>query len=226
MAGPDQMKATLRTLRDRLALEVPRARARPDTPPDLVERLQAALDYVSGIFLLPSSSTSSAAKALDEAREDALVEGHLALHEWERLLESASQQKRRSQTPTPLDRRQHARQGVDVTVKLLRHQVRGGGFGENTLESEATSRQARNVSIGGIFVALSGAELPKIGVGAVVHVAVTVGGAPSFEARTVVMRRDGAGLGLQWIVDSDRTRRAIESLMEAISRGSRAAGGS
>jgi len=67
MTASDETKTKLRELRNRLAFELPRARVRPSTPPELTARLQASLDAVSGAYAMPAASTASAAEAIEEA---------------------------------------------------------------------------------------------------------------------------------------------------------------
>lgn len=213
--GIDDPRAKLKHLRDRLASELPRARIRANVPPSLVDRLDAALELVANVYRLGASSPS---KALDEVHEDAVVEAHLALHDWERWLEQDQKQKRLTTKPPAAERRQHERHDTNVTVKLLRYRVRPDELGEVQLDSETTSRPARNLSPGGIFVLVPVGELAQVGVGGVVHVSVRFGSAASFQARATVQRRDATGVGLCWIQDSDRGRAAIESLLDAVRR--------
>jgi hypothetical protein len=229
MAAPavDDLATRLRKLRDRLAAEEPRARARPSTPAELRRRLAATLELVSRVYLLDPRQTP--AETLEEVREDAVVEGHLVLHDWERFLaqEEAQQQKARSRvhTPTPLppaltDRRVHHRHETNVAVRLLRYDVRQDGSGGLTLDTETSSRPARNVSLGGIFVTMARHDLPQLQVGCIVHVSVSSSLATSlgFRARAVVQRRDDSGIGLGWIVDGDAVRAAIDALLDAVRR--------
>jgi hypothetical protein len=215
---PDDPRAKLRKLRDRLAVEAPRARAALSTPPEIAERLQSALDLVSSVYLLSTGATAATSAQLDEVYEDALVEAHLVLHDWERWLEQQRQKPASRTPPASPTRRQHERYDTNVSVRLLRHSVHADGTGGATLNSEATSRPARNVSLGGIFVAVPKDELAEVAVGNVLHVSVSTpaGALLSFNARATVMRRDASGLALRWIVDSERLRKAIESLLDAL----------
>jgi hypothetical protein len=212
MAEVEEPKTRLRALRDRLAVEAPRARARPTVPAELVARLQSALDCASHLL---GAAAALSSPALDEARDDALIEGHLALHDWELFIE---QERKRAQT-TPLariNRRQHERQETTVGVNLRRYRVRDGGRGDMTLDSEVANRPARNISAGGVFVLATKEDLPQLGVGSVVHVSISFDGAPPFQARAAVAHRDATGLGLRWIQDSDGVRLAIQMLLDAI----------
>jgi hypothetical protein len=205
------VKTRLKKLRDRLAFEAPRARVRPATPPDLVERLNGALETVTSVCLLPAESG-----AIAEIQEDALVEGHLVLHEWERCLEmqTKGQQKRPGS-----EQRRVPRYETSVSVKLQRHAVRGKG-GSLTVETDTISKPARNVSLDGIYVVAAPAELGDVAVGGVVHLSVvtTLAGGPSFHARAVVVRRDQEGVGLRWVRDTPAIEKSIASLLEAIGR--------
>lgn len=218
MTPTDEIRGKLRALRDRLAAELPRARIRAGAPPDLAQRLQTALDLVSGVYLLGLSTAAPAPAGLGEAREDALVEGHLALHEWERWAEQEKLRAARRIAPAS-NLRQSERHETNVLVKLLRYTLQDGGSVGMTLESETANRPARNVSLGGIFVSASPEDLPRVGPGCVLHVSVSFG-ALSFKARATVIRRDGNGFGLRWVEESDRIRTSVESLLDAI-RGAR-----
>src|SRR3954464_9612206 len=101
MTAIDETKTQLRELRDRLSFELPRARVRPNTPTELVQRLQAALDTVKGAYAMHEASTAAAAEAVEEARQEAIVEGHLVLHDWERWTEAQRQPKLKAQAPKP-----------------------------------------------------------------------------------------------------------------------------
>ena len=101
MSASDETKTKLRELRNRLAFEPPRARMRPNTPKELAERLQAALDAVNGACAMPVASTESAAEAIEEARQEAIVDAHLVLHDWERWAETQRQPKLKAQPPKP-----------------------------------------------------------------------------------------------------------------------------
>ena len=85
MAPTDNMRSKLRTLRDRLAIEAPRARTRPDLP-QLAKRLQASLEKIQRLHL----ATASARQRVEaEMCEEAIAEAHLALHDWERVYEQS-----------------------------------------------------------------------------------------------------------------------------------------
>jgi hypothetical protein len=217
MAGAienQDIKTRLRKLRDRLAFEAPRARVRPATPPELVERLNGALETVTSVCLLTAESG-----ALEEIREDAIVEGHLVLHEWERWLELQSKGASNKPRPANEQQRRAPRYETNVSVKLQRHAVRGQG-GTLAVATDTISRPARNVSLDGIFVLTTPAELGNVAVGGVVHLSVvtTLGGTLSFHARAVVVRHDQDGVGLRWVRDSPGIEKAIASLLEAIGR--------
>ncbi len=222
MANDDEdPRAKLRALRDKLAFEAPRAQARAKTPPDLAKRLKAALDQVNAAHRLATSSDSHVSEEVAaEVIDDAIVEAHMALHDWERLIERQEEQAQRARQQVALtDRRQSTRQDTDVTVRLLRHAMNESGSGV-ALETETANRAARNVSMGGIFVSLAVGDLPQVVVGSVLHVAIdtSLGASLGFRARAIVMRRDATGVGLRWIVDTERVTQAIESLLAAVSR--------
>jgi hypothetical protein len=206
------IKTRLRKLRDKLAFEAPRARVRSGTPPDLVERLNGALETVSSVCLLSAESG-----ALEEIREDAIVEGHLVLHEWERWLE---QQSKGAVKPRANEQRRHPRVETNVSVKLQRHHTVRGTGNSLSVATDTITKPARNVSLDGIFVLATPAELGDVGVGGVVHLSVvtTLPGAPSFHARTTVVRRDSDGVGLRWVRDSPALEKSIAALLEAIGK--------
>ena len=212
----DSLKAKLKALRDKLAAEVPRLRSR--VPPELVKRLDASLRQVGDLYLIAVGRNAPPA-TFGDAVEDALAEAHLLLHEVER----AAAEPGGGARPKPrggIERRQHERLETQVTVRLLRHSTKPNDTGGASLGTDVVSRAARNVSVGGIFVTLPPAELPQVGVGSVVHLEVgSPGGAPPFNVRAVVMRRDAIGLGLRWMDDVERARRDIQALLEAVRRG-------
>ena len=211
MTSDDDPRKKLRELRDRLAFEAPRAKARPSTPSELAERLQSTLDWINELLAAPPPATPAAGEAVAEAREEALVEAHLALHEWQRRLERDTQPKIKS-FATP-DRRQHERHQVDIEVRLLRRRRQADG--REIALAGATTQRARNVSLSGILVLLAPDALPEIAVNDVVNAAVIVGTA-TFETRGVVVRRDASGLGLRWILDNERAQRSVDALLDAI----------
>jgi hypothetical protein len=217
MAKPaDDVRSKLKGLRDKLAFETPRAQSRPNVPAELIERLRAALEVVGQMYLLGAAPSSA---SLEEAYEDALVEGHLALSEWERWLAQEKRPRARSSWSTGAERRQHDRQPTQVMVKLLRHSVRGQGPAY-TLTTETASRPARNVSVGGIYVNIGRGELADIAVGSVVHVSVSAVGEPqSYSVRGEVIRRDDSGIALRGVAKTPAEQRMIESVVAAARRG-------
>lgn len=217
MAANDETKTRLRELRDRLSFELPRTRVRANTPPELVQRLQAALDAVNGACALKQASTAAAAEALEEAKQEAIVEGHLVLHEWERWTETQRQPKLKAQAPKPR-RAAPERQSGDVEVRLLRYRVQNGDGREIAFSDTAAARAARNVSADGIFVAMPKDELPQLGIGGVLQLSTEAGDRATLQARATVVRRDADGLSLKWIVDNERTRGLIESLLDSVRR--------
>ena len=210
----DSPKARLKTLRDQLAAAVPRAKMKASTPPELLRRLEATAKSVAQVYLLVAS-TLNPDESIEEAVADALVEGHLALSELERVQSSDAL----SRTPTGIERRQAERHETNVVVRLLRHSVREEGDGSVAIGTETVQRAARNVSTGGIFVSLPKTELLEVTLGSVLHVLVgMMNGGPAFHARGVVMRRDTNGVGLSWVLDSDRVRKDVTALLEAVRR--------
>jgi hypothetical protein len=204
----DPTKSELKKLRDRLAIEAPRARTRSGVPADLARRLQAALELVGAVYLLPPS------EALEEVGEDAVVEAHLVLHDWELCVEKEGERSRKQTGPhaSRSERRVHARQDINVSVEVVRHAVSGGSS-----ERAIVVRPARNVSRGGIMVALTAADLPGVAVGSVVRVAATLNSG-SFEAKAAVVRRDAAGVGLRWVKDTPDVERLVQALVDAVAR--------
>jgi hypothetical protein len=214
---PDEdVKTKLRRLRDRLALEAPRARVR--APAEVAQQLEAAAAQVSRVYLLSVAAAATVAPELAEAQEDAIAEGHLALVAWERCQASQTAAKKTPSVPG-INRREHERLPITATAKLLRHTVREDGSGALLLDAATTSRAARNVSLGGIFVTLAKGELPAIGVGHVVHVLIApanAGAAESYELTATVVRREESGVGLRWMLKTERDRVAVEKLLESI----------
>jgi hypothetical protein len=197
----DDPKLKLRQLRDRLAFETARARAR-SAPPDLLRRLLTGAERVAQVGELKD--------APDDVFEDAIVEATLALHDWERWLEQASGTKTKP-TPRPagVERRQTERHDAQASVRILRYVVEDG-----TVDADAVTRPARNVSIGGLSVALAPDDLPGVGVGCVVHLSITAIGRPTvFQVRAVVTRRGDDGLALKWLHDANGT---VSALVAAI----------
>ena len=195
----EDIKAKLRKLRDRLAFATPRARTRGNTPPALLERLEAAAEVLNAVCRFGGGAEAMRSDTLDELYEDAIVEGHLALHEWERWRDDESQQKHKVRAAAPLgQRRQHERHETSVLVSLARHGVHGGG----AVSTDAVQLAARNVSLGGILVMAGKGDLATAGVGSVVRVAQPVERAPLAHAghrhparrrrhRAALARRDG-----------------------------------
>jgi hypothetical protein len=217
MSASDDTKTKLRELRDRLSFELPRARVRSKAPAELVDRLQAALEAVNGAYALPAASTPSAAEALEEARQEAVVEAHLVLHDWERWTEAQRQPKLKAQAPKPR-RAVDARQSADVEVRLLRYRAQNGDGREVAFSDPKAAHAARNVSADGIFVTMPKDELPQLGVGGVLQLAAQVDNGAALQARATVVRRDVDGVSLKWIVDNDRTRRLIDALLDGVRR--------
>lgn len=217
-------KARLKVLRDKLAAAVPRARVKVSTPPDFMRRLEAASAQVAKTYLLVVAN-KVAAETLDDLVDDTLVEGHLLLSEWERIAELSTPHRANLRPPATIDRRQFERHETSVTVKLLRHSVRSDRDVAVALETETLQRAARNVSHGGIFVAIERTELPQLEVGHVVHVQVgTHYGGAAFHARGIVMRREATGVGLSWVLDTERVRKDVATLLEAVRRAGKPAG--
>jgi hypothetical protein len=215
-----ELKSRIKQLRDQLAAADPLARMTAHVPAELRERLHAAAEQVGRVYLLVSAPAGVPPETLEEVCDDALVEGHLVLHDWQRCVEQQRRAPGRPRTPTPLDRRQHTRQETQVQVQLLRHSVADDGGTGVALASQEVIRPARNVSMGGLFVTLPRHELPEVKVGSVLRVAVSGAPAPTgtFQTRAAVARRDDIGVGLRWLEQSDRFRRAIEQLLDTLRR--------
>jgi hypothetical protein len=213
----DELKSNLRKLRDKLALEAPRAHARQGTPPELDRRLQSTLQRTSNALSGPTGGAKPG--ALEELYDDIIVEAHLVLHEWERWQADAGAQKVKPPVATT-NRRAHPRHDTNVSVQLLRHAVHASNHGV-TLESESLKRPARNVSLGGMFVVLSKDDLPQVAAGSVVHISVSFGDSLTFRARAAVARRASDGIGLHWIQENEAVTRSIKALLDAIHQASR-----
>jgi hypothetical protein len=212
-------KSKLRRLRDLLAFELRRAQGRETCPPELLRRLVTAAELVESVCALKSSPDN--AEQLEEVYSDALVESHLAMHDWERFRkqEDAAQKPRPRPTPTPPPR-QHPRVDIDVSVKLRRfsvHEVSGAGM---TVEAHTMSLPARNISIGGLYVVAKGSAHKELTVGSVVMVTVSLARDASlaFRMRAVITRRDDAGMGLRWIADHKPGEHSVQSLLDAVNQ--------
>jgi hypothetical protein len=220
----ESTKAKLRRLREVVAFEARRAQGRENAPPELIRRLLSTAELLNSVCLLTPGARS--ADELEEVWSDALVEAHLVLHDWERWRreDAGGDKPRAARAPlaTPVERRQSARQDVELRVTLRRYEVHAAGAGA-AVEAQTRSLPARNLSTGGLFVSASAADLPKLEPGAVVLVTLTtsLGDALGFRARAVVARRDAAGLGLRWVDDSEPARRAIAALLDAMSARAR-----
>jgi hypothetical protein len=194
-------KLKLRKLRDRLAFEIARARGR-SIPPDLLRRLLSASELLVQIGELKN--------APEEVYEDTIIEATLALHDWERWLEQADKPKAQARPAAPgpqsmIDRRQSERQEAQASVRILRYVVE-----EGTVEADSITRPARNVSLGGLAVALAAGDLPRVKVGCVVHLSIAAAGRPTvFQVRAVVIRRGDDGLALKWLHDATGTVSAL-----------------
>ena len=211
MAQPDSSsKTNLRKLRDKLSFEAPRARSRAGTPPELIRRLQSTLELVTTACLLGQSA------AEEEVCEDALVEAHLVLHDWERCCRQADEKQKAPPLPSAADRR-FQRQETSVSVKVSRHALSEDAAGPK-VSTEITSRPARNVSMGGMFVTGSKDDFAGLGSGAVVHVSVSLADLPTFQTRAVVTRRDEHGLGLRWLQETAEIKHAIQRLLHTLGR--------
>lgn len=216
MDSTTDARTRLKALRDRLAVEAPRARIRAGVPPELVRRLTDVLVRVNCAYLA-TVGQSAAPAGTEEAVEDSLVEAHLVLHELEHKEAQTAEASAKARASGP-ERRVHERFDTDVTVQLLRHSVKNDGSVGVVLTAETAKRPARNISLGGIFVALPRDELPQVGVGGVVHVAVSLTETQSFKSRAVIMRRDASGIGLSWIDETGRVRKEVEALLATIRR--------
>jgi len=212
-------KSKLRRLRDLLAFELRRAQGRETCPPDLLRRMVTAAELLESVCALKSSPDN--AEQLEEVYSDALVEAHLAMHDWERFRkqEDVALQKPRSPRPTPVPRA-HPRVDIDVSVKLRRfsvHEVSGAGM---TVEAHTTSLPARNISAGGLYVVAKGSAHKELTVGSVVMVTVSLARDASlaFRMRAVITRRDDAGMGLRWIVDYKPGEHTVQALLEAVNQ--------
>jgi hypothetical protein len=207
----EELRPKLRSLRDRLAAAAPRLQIRADAPAELRRAIQSAQAQVDGLLralLTPSKRPDN----FDEAVEDLVAEATLLLHQCERLAATKAKL-----APSGSERRQHERTAVDLQVRLLRHALRSDDSDHALLTTETVSRPARNISTGGIFVTLPRGELSQVDVGSIVHVQVTApGGSIAFQARASVARRTDGGVGLSWILDSDKTRRDVSAFVDGL----------
>lgn len=214
-------KAKLRRLRDLLSFELRRAQGRESCPPELLRRLVTAAELLESVCALKPSPGGSS-EQLEEVYSDALVEAHLAMHDWERFRkqEDAALTKPRVASRPVASPRLHPRVEIDVSVKLRRfsvHEVSGAGM---TVEAHTTSLPARNISAGGLYVVAKGSAHPELTVGSVVMITVSLARDASlaFRMRAVIMRRDDAGMGLRWIADSRPGEHTVQSLLDAVNQ--------
>jgi hypothetical protein len=104
--------------------------------------------------------------------------------------------------PKPGQKRKHERYDLMASVEV----VSG---------SETLVLAARNVSLGGIFLASDGNDLTGLGIGNEVELLVfnaSDGESPAVRASALVVRRDQGGVGLRW-KDDDETTRQVETLL-------------
>ena len=216
-------KAKLRRLRDLLAFELRRAQGRESCPPELLRRLVTATELLDSVCALKPSPDNAA--QLEEVYSDALVEAHLAMHDWERFRkqeDAAALAKPRalarpSRPPLP---RVHPRVDIDVSVKLRRFSVNEAPGAAPTIEAHLASLPARNVSAGGLYVVATGTAHRELTTGSVVMVTVGLARDASltFRIRAVVTRRDDAGIGLRWIADSKPVQETVQALLAAVNQ--------
>jgi hypothetical protein len=187
----------------------------------LLRRLVTAAELLESVCALKSSPDN--VEQLEEVYSDALVEAHLAMHDWERFRkqdEAAAKPKPAARSSTMSPPRVHPRVDIDVSVKLRRfsvHEVSGAGM---TVEAHTTSLPARNISAGGLYVVAKGSAHKELVVGSVVMVTVSLARDASlaFRMRAVITRRDDAGMGLRWIVDPKPGEHTVQSLLDAVNQ--------
>ncbi|HWE26884.1 MAG TPA: PilZ domain-containing protein, partial [Polyangia bacterium] len=181
-----------------------------------------AAELLESVCALKSSPDN--VEQLEEVYSDALVEAHLAMHDWERFRKqdeaAAAKPKPAARPSTMSPPRVHPRVDIDVSVKLRRfsvHEVSGAGM---TVEAHTTSLPARNISAGGLYVVAKGSAHKDLVVGSVVMVTVSLARDASlaFRMRAVVTRRDDAGMGLRWIVDPKPGEHSVQSLLDAVTQ--------
>ncbi len=210
-------KAKVRRLRDQLAFELRRAQNNEKTPPELLRRLMTASEQAVAVCLLGGTSATNA-QELEEVYADALVEGHLVLHEWERWRTQERGSTSKPRAPHSGDQRRHVRHESAVAVVLRRHRVQASGGAPPTVTKQTSSLRARNVSTGGLFVIAAKHAVAHLPQGSVVVVSVTttLGTDLAFEARAAVTRVEDDGIGLRWVDDSEQARRAIHTLVDSL----------
>jgi hypothetical protein len=205
MAVVHDLNAKLRGLRDRLARETQQARSQARAPEELIRRLQAALDCAHGVCALSSVMRGVAGESpvVVVARSNALIQAHLALHDWE-CWSAVEPPEVRAPAAVPVNRRHHVRFETQMAVRL------------GTL-----ARSARDVSAGGLFVKVPSGELPRLAARSVVQVTVELGRGREVAVAAEVLRREASGLGLRWIDDSQRAHRDIAALVDCVARAAK-----
>jgi hypothetical protein len=200
MAVVHDLNAKLKALRDRLAAETTRARTLPRTPSDLQRRLQTALEAANGVCALTSvmrGAPAAESPVVVVARGNALIQAHLALHDWDSWL-AAGDPEAATRPASASTRRRHERYRIERPVKLAQ------------AESEGT---VRDISVGGLYVTVAAGAVMRVAAQRVVEVSLDLGGGRELLAGARVLRCDARGVGLRWVEESPRVRAAVESLV-------------
>lgn len=202
-------KTRLKKLRDELAAQAQRALTFGSAPSELTRRLRDASQHVSSVYLQCCAAPAAPSEVLEELYDDTLVEGHLALSDWNDWVEQIGH----TRPPAAVDRRVHPRDPSTVSIKLLRHHVRGEGEAA-VVDDQAVDRLTRDVSLGGVFVLVNRKDLPMVTGGHVLHVSLP--GAPDRRVRGIVIRRDDFGLALRWLADTPIEQDTVAALVEML----------
>ncbi len=208
--GDDSIKSQLKKLRDDLAAQSQRALTFASAPSELSGRLRDTSQHIASVYLKVCAPGTVPSDVLDELCDDALVEGALTLNDWSTWVD----QHGKPRAAPGAERRVHARDPSTVSIKLLRHHIRGEGA-DATVDDQAVDRLTKDVSSGGAFVLVNRKDLPLVTVGHVLHVSLP-GAADVTKVRARVIRRDDFGLALQWIVETPTERQSVDKMVSAL----------
>lgn len=209
-------KAQLKKLRDDLVAQSQQARTFPLAPAELVRRLHNVATRVGAAYQQCNSPFTQRTPEVEEVFDDALVEGHLALSDWNSWVAQHQPRKSHPAAVATPERRVHQRDHTILSIKLMNHHLRDDGLAL-VVDDETVDCPTRDVSLGGAFVLIAPGDLPALVTGQVLHVTLpAASGAPEHKARAIVIRRDAVGVALRWIVESPADKLAAESMVSAI----------
>jgi len=103
----------------------------------------------------------------------------------------------------PKEQRSHPRLAVRAAFEL-------------TAPDERVVLQARNVSLGGAALACTRAQAGRFPVGSRHPIALTEGAADPIRTTALVVRHDGDGIAVRWIIGDPGTATALARLIEKL----------